>query len=148
MSEIFERVLLLKSLPMFSGVETEDLRVVAYVLQEEIFFKGERIFEIGDQGDHMYVIQSGRVGISIHPDPTRQEFVVERGESDCFGEMGILDEQPRSATVHVIEDTLTLALGRAQLHELITRCPPLALGMLRSISEKLREATLKMNGKS
>ena len=145
MSDIFERVLLLKNLPLFSGVDTEDLRVVAHALQEEMFFKGERMFDMHDNGDRMFVLTGGKVGISIHPDPSRQEFIVERGAGECIGEMGILDDQPRSATIHVLEDTLTLTLEKACLQELIIRYPALALGILRSMSAKLRDASARIN---
>ncbi len=145
MSELFERVLLLKQLPLFSGVDTEDLRIVAHALQEEIFFKGERIFDMHDNGDRMFILTSGKVGVSIHPDPARQEFIVERGTGECIGEMGILDDQPRSATVHVLEDTHTLTLEKTRLQELIIRYPALALGILRSMSEKLRDASARIN---
>lgn len=146
MSDIFERVLLLKNLPLFSGVDTEDLRVVARALQEEMFFKGERMFDMYDSGTRMYILTGGKVGVSIHPDPTRQEFIIERGAGECIGEMGILDHQPRSATVHVLEDTPTLTLEKAHLQELIVRYPALALGILRSMSQKLREASARIPG--
>lgn len=144
MPELFKRVLLLKRLPMFSGVDTEDLRVLAHALQEEMFFKGERMFDMHDNGSRMYILMGGKVGVSIHPDPARQEFIIERGAGECIGEMGILDNKPRSATIHVLEDTPTLTLEKAHLQELIARYPALALGILRSMSQKLREASVRV----
>jgi len=105
MPDLFERILLLKQSPMFSEVSTEDLRVVAQMLEEESYFTGDRIFDIDENGDNMYILQSGSIGISLNSDPTIKEFVVELGPGECFGEMNLLDELPRSATAHVLEDS-------------------------------------------
>jgi len=143
MSDIFERVLLLKKSPVFSEVSTEDLRVVAGALEEAAYFVGDRIFDIDDQGDHMYILQSGKIGISIAPDPETREFVAELGPGECFGEMNILDEKPRSATAHVLEDSRLLTLEKARLRGLINQYPELALGMLRGLSLRLRAANIR-----
>ena len=140
MPDIFERVLLFKRSPMFSEVKTEDLRAVAQELQEEVFLAGERVFDINEHSDHMYILVTGRVGISINPDPSVKEFVAELGPGEFFGEMSMLDDLARSATVHVLEDSCALSLEKARLRALIIHYPELALGMLRGFSIRLREA--------
>jgi len=145
MPDIFERVLLLKKSPVFSEVSTEDLRVVAGALEEEAYFTGDRIFEINDQGDFMYILQSGKIGISIEADPNTREFVAELGPGECFGEMNILDEKPRSATAHVVEDCRLLTLEKSRLRGLINQYPELSLGMLRGLSMRLRTANIRTN---
>ena len=139
MADLFERVLLLKNAPFFAEVETDDLRFVAQVLEEEAYSAGERVFDINDRGDHMYVIASGRIGISIDADSEAQEFMVELVQGECFGEMNLLDELPRSATAHVLEDSRLLVLDKAALRRLIMSYPSLAIGMLRGFSVRLRE---------
>ncbi|MGD8999269.1 MAG: cyclic nucleotide-binding domain-containing protein [Granulosicoccaceae bacterium] len=140
MLDIYERVLLFKQSPMFSEVSTDDLRVVARELEEEQFLAGERVFDINEQGDHMYILLSGRAGISIHPDPSVKEFVAEIGPGECFGEMSMLDDLPRSATIHILEDSTVLSLEKARLRALIINYPELSLGMLRGFSIRLRDA--------
>ena len=66
--------------------------------------------------------------------------MAELGVGDCFGEMNLLDNLPRSATAHVLEDTVVLTLDVNQLHQLIIRYPELALGMLKGLSLRLRES--------
>lgn len=143
MSDLFERVLLLKQSPMFSEVSTEDLRIVAQMLEEENYFAGDRIFDVNEHGDHMYILQSGRVGISLNPDPTIKEFVVELGLGECFGEMNLLDELPRSASAHVLVDSIVLSLEKSRLRGLIINYPELSIGMLKGLSLRLRAANLK-----
>jgi len=139
-SDLFKRVLLLKQSPIFSMVATDDLRMVAGSLEQEDFYRGDRIFEINDQGDHLYLLVSGSVGISIDPDPNSTSFIVTLGPGDCFGEMNLLDGLPRSATAHVIEDSVVLTLDKSRLRGLILSYPEISIGMLRSLSLRLREA--------
>jgi CRP/FNR family cyclic AMP-dependent transcriptional regulator len=150
MSDLFERILLLKQSPVFSEVSTEDLREVARMLEEETYFTGDRIFDINEFGDHMYILHSGCIGISLNQDPSVKEFVAELRAGDCFGEMNLLDELPRSATAHVLEDSHVLSLEKARLRGLIINYPELSIGMLKSLSLRLREANktgaVKQNG--
>ena len=141
--DIFDRILLLKNSPVFEQTSTEDLRFVAQAMDAENYLQGERIFDIHENGDHMYVIESGKIGISLNENPKIQEFVAELGVGDCFGEMNLLDNLPRSATAHVLEDTVVLTLDANQLHQLIIRYPELALGMLKGLSLRLRESNKK-----
>ena len=79
---LFERILLLKRSMVFSSVTTEDLRVVANELTEEHFLAGERVFDINEQGDHMYIIESGKIGISLNPDNNAKDFVATLGAGE------------------------------------------------------------------
>lgn len=63
---------------------------------------------------------------------------------ECFGEMGIMDDLPRSATAHVIEDSVLLVLEKSRFIGIINRYPELALGIMRSISLRLRKTTDKL----
>jgi CRP-like cAMP-binding protein len=138
--DFFDRILLLKRAPFFADVATDDLRHVARVLEEESFAAGERIFAIDERGDEMYLIASGRVGISIHRDPNARDFIVVLGEGECFGEMNLLDELPRSATALALDDTHVLTLQKARLRGLLMSYPGIAIGMLRAFSLRLRHA--------
>ena len=88
MADFFDRIVILKRTPIFSEVSTDDLRVVVEEMQEEACFKGERIFEINDPSDRMYIVLKGKIGISINPDPKVEDFVTYVEEGGCFGEMG------------------------------------------------------------
>ena len=140
MHELLEKLLLLKRTAIFSEVATDDLRVVAQELVEERAFEGERLFDLGDASDRMYIIVTGKVGISIAADPTAKVFVSTLGPGDCFGEMGLFDDLPRSATAHVLADSQLLALDKFKLRGLIVSYPELLLGLLRGLSHRLRGA--------
>lgn len=144
MSSLYERILLLKGSAFFGQVKTEDLKVVAQSLQEENYFSGDRVFDVGEYGDCMYVIQQGKVGISLEKDPHTKKpvYVAELGEGECFGEMNLLDDLPRSASAYIIEDSVLLSLEKSRLKGLIINYPELSLGMLKGLSLRLRQANL------
>lgn len=144
MSDLFERIILLKQTPIFSEVSTEDLRVVAHELEEEVCFSGERVFDINDPSDRMYIIVSGRIGISLEKSTADKKFIAELGIKECFGEMGMFDDLPRSATAFVMEDSVLLSLDKAKLRALIINYPELSLGILGSLSHRLRDANLRV----
>ena len=125
-------------------VSTDDLRHVAQALEMQRYFKDDRIFEINDQGDQLYILVSGKVGISLDPDVSANTYISTLKAGDCFGEMNLLDNLPRSATAHVLEDALVLSLDKARLNGLMQSYPEISIGMLRSLSIKLREADRKI----
>lgn len=138
MLDIFDRVILLKNSQFFSSVKTEDLAIVAKVLEEESFSTGDIIFKLGDFGEQMFIVESGNIGISITDSGKPGDYVCVMQKGDCFGEMGLLDEQARSATAHVLEDSTLLVLSKEKLKTLISSYPELSLGMLKSLSLRLR----------
>jgi len=145
MSDIFNRILLLKNSTIFSEVNTENLLVVAQELNEEYYVKGDRVFDIDDRGDRMFMLQTGEVGISTKQNIKSNDFITKLGEGECFGEMNLLDDLPRSATAHVLEDARVLSLEKEKLRSLIIRYPELSLGILKSLSMRLRNTTNLLN---
>jgi CRP-like cAMP-binding protein len=144
MADFFDRIVMLKSTSIFSEVSTDDLRVVVEEMQEEAYFAGEHVFEINDPSDRMYIVLTGKIGISIHRDPNVKDFVSVLGPGECFGEMGPIEGAPRSGTAHVMEDSLLLYLSKPKLHGLIANYPELALGLLRGMSMRVRQTNAKL----
>ena len=144
MADLFDRLMMLKKSPVFSMVATDDLRMVAQALVLQEYFKGDRVFEINQQGDYLYLLVSGRVGITIEKDPSSTNYIATLGPGDSFGEMNLLDDLPRSATAQVLEDSTILALEKSRLKCLIQSYPDISIGMLRSLSLRIREANTRL----
>ena len=144
MSLHLERVLLLAKVPLLSYLRTDQLSRLAPLLEPVAWAKGERVFDMGDMGLELYIITSGHIGISVDPDPTSQVFVNELRAGDCLGEMALIDNEPRSATAHVLENTQALALDKDRLHGLLMSYPELGIGMLRALSQRLRAMSAKL----
>jgi CRP/FNR family transcriptional regulator, cyclic AMP receptor protein len=144
MSQHFERVLLLTKVPLFTYLRTDQLNRLAPLLEPVAWPKGARIFAMGDMGLEFYIITSGRIGISVDTDPNRHVFINELKAGDSLGEMALIDNEPRSATAHVLEDTQALALDKEKLHGLLMSYPELGIGMLRAFSQRLRALTPRL----
>lgn len=138
MINIFEKILLLKNSDIFYQVNADDLRHVADALVEENYLSGDIVFERGDRGDNMYVIIEGEIGILIEKN---NGYVTRMTAGETFGEMNLLDDLPRSASAIVIKDTSVLKLSQPKLRGLLVSYPELGLGMLKTMSLKLRSTT-------
>jgi CRP-like cAMP-binding protein len=138
MSLHIDRLLLLTRVPLFACLRSDQLHRVCQLLEPVAWPKGVRVFDMGDLGLEMYILTEGRIGISVDPDPKRTAFISELGTGDSLGEMALIDNQPRSATAHVLEDTQALALDSEKLHGLLMSYPELGIGMLQALSQRLR----------
>lgn len=134
-----EKLRILHSVDLFAATPTEILTDLADLLEEVVFPAGETIFERGDYGDAMYIILAGRV--RVHSGG-RTLTVMEKGQ--VFGEMAVLDPEPRSASVTVLEATHLLRLGRAPFYQLLANRPEIANGIIQILCRRLRERTTSM----
>jgi CRP-like cAMP-binding protein len=130
-----EKVLFLKSIDLFSQIPGEDLAQVALIATEEAREHGEEIFAEGEAGDALYLVLDGKV--RVHRGDRQ---IAELGERECFGEMAILDASPRSATVTAVQDTNLLKISREDFQEIMSEKPEIALGIIKVLSHRLRNA--------
>ncbi|MHB8874769.1 MAG: cyclic nucleotide-binding domain-containing protein [Myxococcaceae bacterium] len=130
-----EKVLFLKSIDLFSQIPGEDLAQVALISTEESREVGEEIFAEGEAGDALYLVLDGKV--RVHK---QDRVIAELAERECFGEMAILDAAPRSATVTAVSDTNLLKISREDFEEILSEKPEIALGIIRVLSRRLRDA--------
>ncbi len=105
------------------------------------FKTGEVIFRQGDPGESMYDIFSGRVGIYAGYGTANEKLLTELKAGDFFGEMGLLDKAPRSATVVALEDTLAYVISEADFNDYFIKQPEKALIIMRQLSQRLRQRT-------
>jgi uncharacterized membrane protein len=97
-----------------------------------------RLFRQGDTGDAMYLIESGRVRISIRDADAQEVTLAELAQGDFFGEMSIIDGRKRSADAQVIEDSRLAVLSREAFLAFVRRKPDVALEMLTALTDRLR----------
>jgi CRP/FNR family transcriptional regulator, cyclic AMP receptor protein len=133
-----ERVALLRHVPVFSGLSDADLETVADVSVPRQYDAGDVVFREGDDGGTCYVVRSGMArAIREHPDGrsiTLSHFVV----GDIFGELAMFDDEPRSATVDVIEETEVIAIPGRDVQRLITEHPEIAIKLIGALAQRLR----------
>jgi CRP/FNR family transcriptional regulator, cyclic AMP receptor protein len=131
-----EKMLLLKSASLFSHVPEPILFEIASIVKDEIMLEGEQIIQKDDLGDCMYIIASGRV--RVHDGA---QTIAWLGEKDVFGELALLDSEPRNASVTAEEETYVLRLDQTTFYELTSDYPEVLRGIIRFLSQRLRETT-------
>jgi CRP-like cAMP-binding protein len=130
-----ERVLFLKKVDVFAGIDDDALAGLAVPMQEREFRAGESIFREGDLGREMFIVLEGRV--RIHRGEQTFDMV---GSAGFFGELAALDPEPRSASATAVEDTRALALNHTVLLEELMNNSVLAQGIIRYLVRRFRAA--------
>ena len=128
----------LRRVTLFSQVSDEDLESVASHLIERRFPKNTTIIEEGLSGDYMYLILEGRVKVAKLSTDGREKILDFLESGDFFGEMALLDQAPRSATVKTLSDVRLLALSRSDFLELLRKNPEPARAVIQELSRRLR----------
>src|SRR5688572_12908824 len=119
----------------------ERLDIVARALLAGRYRKGQVIFHQGDDGDAMYLVESGLVKISAESVDGQEAILTEVRPGETFGELALLDGAPRSATAMAVDDTLTLRLPRRTFDELLDNEVGFARRILEGLAHELRRAT-------
>jgi CRP-like cAMP-binding protein len=130
----------LRSVGIFAGVSPEELRDLATRMQAREYQPGAVIVGQEDAGDSLFVITEGRVKVVLYGDSGREVILSILRAGEIFGEMSLLDNEPRSANVIAIEPTRALVLERAAFVRYVTTSPHVALAILAELSQRLRRA--------
>src|SRR5882672_390789 len=128
----------LRSVPLFASLTDDAARDLRSLLAEQDVPNNTRLFRQGDKGDAMYLIESGRIRISIMDHDKKELTLAELAQGDFFGEMSIIDGRQRSADAKVIEDGRLAILPRPDFLGFVRSNPDVALGMLGALSDRLR----------
>lgn len=126
---------------LFSTLDKKELQVLAKSCQERSYKAGTTIFSQGDSGVGLYVVKMGKVRIVLAVDPDKaEEEIAVLGPGDVLGEMALLDDLPRSASVIAIDDVTALLLPVWEFRSVLRQHPDIALKLLAELSRRLRKA--------
>jgi CRP/FNR family cyclic AMP-dependent transcriptional regulator len=129
---------LLKSIPLFIGMDNEEIAAIAAIMDEVRFKPGQAIFTADQLGGTLYIIQAGQVELSI-VDDDGDKLVLELMESgDFFGELSLLDGGNRSATATATQRTDTLVLERHEFLDLMLQKPHMAQDVMVALAKRVR----------
>jgi CRP/FNR family transcriptional regulator, cyclic AMP receptor protein len=135
----------LRGIVLFKDVTDADLDALWPFLTPRKLRKGEILLREGDVGSQMFFLRSGEVIISKHVKGRVEQVLARMGPGDFFGEMGLFDRQPRSATIQADTDLVVLELDGDNLEQLVARSPRAASAffyqMLRVFIQRLRDST-------
>ena len=106
----------LRKVPLFSGLGEADLSAFAELTRERSYPKGSVIVFEDDPGDALFLVAAGQVKVVLIAEDGREVILSVLGEGSFFGEMAVIDEEPRSAHVIAMEDSSLLVLRREDFH--------------------------------
>jgi signal transduction histidine kinase len=132
-------VISLESSKLLNGLPIEQWSDLREAVQVKSLPAGETIFQEGDAGDGVYVVRSGLVEISACMNQEVRRPLTRIPPGDFFGEMAVLDNEPRSAMASAKTDTEVYFIPREALLQALRKSPELALGLLRIFSKRMRE---------
>ncbi len=138
-----EEVDLLRQIPLFSKIEPSKLKLLAFTSERLSFGAGQDLFEQGDVGDKAYIIIAGEAEVLVNS-PTGQLSVAMLGKNDLVGEIAILIDVPRTATVRAASDLTTLAISKDQFFRMITEYPQMAIEIMRELAVRLERTTSQL----
>jgi CRP/FNR family transcriptional regulator, cyclic AMP receptor protein len=134
-----ERVLALKNVELFHDIPGEVLADIASLLDEEMFEKGQYIVNEGDLGKELFIIIKGEV--EVVSNGSRID-LMKSGAS--FGEMALIDSQPRSADVIALDDVLVLKMERDDFHEILKQREEVSIGVIRVLNRRIRNLNQRL----
>ncbi|HVY71921.1 MAG TPA: ATP-binding protein [Verrucomicrobiae bacterium] len=129
----------LKSSRLFSGLLAAELTAVEQTAEIRLYPTGRTVFREGDNGDGIYVIIEGWIQISAVVGQGERRALSRLGPGDFFGEMAVLDNEPRSATAMAEEETKAYFIPREDLLAMLERSPRLAVSLVREFSLRMRD---------
>jgi len=131
-----EKVLFLKSIDLFRALPGEELAQIAEIAEEQPFAAGDQVFSEGEPGDALYLVVEGAV--KVHQGDRQ---VAQLGPRDVFGEMAVLDSEPRTATVTTLKDAVLLKIARDDFRDVLQERPDIGMGVIKVLSRRLRDAS-------
>lgn len=133
---------LLRSVPIFARLETDQLRLLSASLGTCTYARGATIFHQGSSGDVLHLIVRGQVRIYTTSQLGQELSVKIFRDGDFFGELALLDGQPRSASAVAMRPTTTLTLHRDAFRQAIGTMPDIAVTVLEELSARLRHTNI------
>jgi CRP-like cAMP-binding protein len=134
----------LATVPLFKGLDPAELARFAELLREKSYPKGSVILFEDDPGDALFIVRAGRVKVVLVAEDGREVILGLLGPAEHFGELSLIDDQPRSAHVIAMEESTLLVLRRDDFRRRVEQSPSVAWSLLTELSRRLRRADGKI----
>ena len=128
----------IRKAPLFSGLDSSAADALRTSMNLVKLRKGQSLFKEGDDGDHLYVVSSGKVKLGTKSVDGRENLLMILGPGDMFGELSLFDSGPRTATAIAVTDSKVLALGQDKVIPWVREHPEVSLQLLARLASRLR----------
>lgn len=139
-----EVFLSLKKIPLLEKLPDEALNALAAKAKAIKFAKQAVIISEGDKGNSLYIILSGKVRVFSSDDKSKEVTLLIQGAGSYFGELALLGDEPRSASIEALEKTVCATLTKSEFKAWLLVYPEVAIGLLSDLSDKIRYLTEKV----
>ena len=137
---------MLRNVSLFSDLTDQELAVIEQRAVARTYSKGSVIINEGEDAISLYVIVSGGVKVLMDNEDGKEIILNSQGPGDYFGEMALIDDQPRSASIVTIEKSKFLIINKPAFQHILEQHPNIAIGLLKNLSKRIR--SLSENVKS
>src|SRR6266704_2941979 len=137
-------MLLLRNVPLFSALPEQQLALLTSVVSRKSFPRGATIIAKDDITESLYVVISGRLKVMMSDEEGREVILAILGPNEFFGEMGLLDDSPRSASVVALEACEMLSLSKRDFKKCLAENFEMTMTVMRGLVKRLREADQKI----
>jgi len=142
---LMERILFLRRVPLFADLPPADLKQVAAIASEIVFLDGQTLAHQGELGTEMYIVVSGQVRVMMAAENQKEwREVARRQPGDYVGEMAIISQEPRIATLIADGAVRALCLKQKQFEGILRERPEIGLAMMRILCQRLKEASIRL----
>jgi CRP-like cAMP-binding protein len=138
-----EEVELLRNIPLFRKIEPSKLKLLAFTSERLTFQAGHRLFAQGDAGDAAYIIIDGTADVKINTD-SGEITVASLGKGDVVGEIAILCDVPRTASVDAQEKVVTLKITKELFFRLVSEFPQISIEIMRELAARLERTNTQL----
>jgi CRP/FNR family transcriptional regulator, cyclic AMP receptor protein len=131
---LHEEVEMLRKIQLFAKVEPAKLKLLAFTSERAVFEAEEILFHQGDQADAAYIIVAGEVAVDVESPGGGRTRVAKLGRDQIVGDMGIIGDIPRTATVTAIDRTTTLKISKDLFFRMVSDFPSVAVELMRVLA--------------
>ncbi len=130
----------LRNIPMFANVEPTQLKLLAFTSQRLTFGAGQDLFRLGDMGDCAYIIIAGEAEVLVDKEGT-EVVVAKAGKNELIGEIAILCDVPRTATIRAVTELTALKIPKDLFFRLIAEFPDMGVQVMAELARRLHRTT-------
>ncbi len=138
-----EEVELLRNIPLFANIEASKLKLIAFTAERLKYQAGDVLFNQGEIGDAAYIIMNGEADVLVNT-PDGPLCVATLKTNDIVGEIAILCDVPRTATVQAKSELTTLCISKDLFFRLVCEFPQIAVELMRELAHRVEETTGKL----
>ena len=131
----------LKTIPLFAGLSETEIDAISKLASTRNYHKNTMVICEGDHSDFLYVILSGKVRVFLSGEDGKEVTLNIQNEGEYFGELALLDDAPRSASVMTMENARLAVISKSAFDECMEKNPSIALKIIRGLARRLRDLT-------